>query len=182
MSIQNKINKKNKVEKDKIETIKTTPTEIKKLLLIIFGILIVCAIFYGITILFVKDNKLEENKEENKSNVSIQYEEIILSKLLNQSEKDYYVLITLDEDINNKVYNEYKNKYKDKKDSKKIYISNLNHPFNKPFISDNSNFNINNIKDLKLKESTLIRVYKNKIKEYYEGKNEIISKLKELVK
>jgi len=182
MSIQNKINKKNKVKKEETNTIKTTPTEIKKLLLIVFGILIVCAIFYGITILFVKDNKLEENKEENKSNVSIQYEEIILSKLLEQSEKDYYVLITLEEDINNKVYDEYKNKYKDKKDAKKIYTSNLNHHFNKNFINDNSNFNINNIKDLKLKESTLIRVYKNKIKEYYEGKNEIISKLKELVK
>ena len=108
-----------------------------------------------------------------------QIAEIIKPLNVSNNQDNYYVLITSDDNLND-VYSVYKTSYETKEDAIKMYTANIDSPFNKSYIADESNFSIDKISELKIKDDTLIKVENNELVEYFEGKDEIINELKNI--
>ena len=152
-----------------------------QLILIVTGIFLA---FYLVTWLFT-DNSDENEKEEEKPEVSIQYDEILMSNLLKQKDLEYYVLAYDAEDKYYDSYNMYINTYSTQKDAKRVYTSVLSNGFNKKFYDKElkeSVIDAADISKLKLKDTSLIRVRRGTIRNVYEGHEEIINFLSTLGK
>ncbi len=174
MSMKKKIIKKNISNK---ETQNIESNELKKLAFLVIIVLAVFLAFYGITCLI-----LNKNDEEIIIPTEIQYDEILLTKLLEQGEKSYYVLVTTENDSNKNLYNTYKTNYYKLEKHDKIYDSNLSNIFNKAFLSDKTNTKIKNINELKLSQSILIKIDNKKISKVYDGSDAIIEQFKNMNK
>ena len=152
-----------------------------QLILIVTGIFLA---FYLVTWLFT-DNSDKNKKEEEKPEVSIQYDEILMSNLLKQKDLEYYVLAYDAEDKYYDSYNMYIYTYSTQKDAKRIYTSVLSNGFNKKFYDKElkeSVIDAADISKLKLKDTSLIRVRRGTIRNVYEGHEEIINFLSTLGK
>lgn len=152
-----------------------------QLILIVTGIFLA---FYLVTWLFT-DNSDENKKEEDKPEVSIQYDEILMSNLLKQKDLEYYVLAYDAEDKYYDSYNMYIHTYSTQKDAKRVYTSILSNGFNKKFYDKElkeSVIDAADISKLKLKDTSLIRVRRGTIRNVYEGHEEIINFLSTLGK
>ena len=152
-----------------------------QLILIVTGIFLA---FYLVTWLFT-DNSDENKKEEEKPEVSIQYDEILMSNLLKQNDIEYYVLAYDAEDKYYDSYNMYIHTYSTQKDAKRVYTSILSNGFNKKFYDKElkeSVIDAADISKLKLKDTSLIRVRRGTIRNVYEGHEEIINFLSTLGK
>ena len=81
---------------------KKTNDEVTKLVEMIFIVLVVFAAFYVITIFVTKNQKTTSNEQiDETENTIIQYDQILLGNIFNQSPSEYYVVIT-DDDSNYK--------------------------------------------------------------------------------
>lgn len=152
-----------------------------QLILIVTGIFLA---FYLVTWLFT-DNSDENKKELEKPEVSIQYDEILMSNLLKQKDLEYYVLAYDAEDKYYDSYNMYIYTYSTQKDAKRVYTSVLSNGFNKKFYDKElkeSVIDAADISKLKLKDTSLIRVRRGTIRNVYEGHEEIINFLSTLGK
>lgn len=152
-----------------------------QLILIVTGIFLA---FYLVTWLFT-DNSDKNKKEEEKPEVSIQYDEILMSNLLKQKDLEYYVLAYDAEDKYYDSYNMYIYTYSTQKDAKRVYTSVLSNGFNKKFYDKElkeSVIDAADISKLKLKDTSLIRVRRGTIRNVYEGHEEIINFLSTLGK
>lgn len=166
---------KNKVkEKVKVSTVDTND-EMKKLITITIIVILIFGFFYVITKLATERNFDDDKKP---TEVEFNFEEIILGDLLNQKADEYFVLVTFEDDVFVSLYKSYLDKYYQKERPEARYYANINSIFNKKYIGEESNFDINN---LKFKESTLIKVKNGKITETYEGRQNILEHLKNLV-
>ena len=103
----------------------------------------------------------------------------IVGTMFNQKEEDYYVLAY---DFNSDLAVSYRNavdNYSTVNNKLKVYFLDLSNAFNnKYYVKENSNPKATSIKDLKMKDGTLIRIKNHKISEYIEGYEEIVKKLK----
>ena len=61
--------------------------------------------------------------------------------------------------------------YSSKEDAIRVYTADLKNPLNSNFMSDSENFDIDEIGELKIKTTTLIKVKNGKIEKYYVGDN-----------
>lgn len=152
-------------------------TEISKLIKLIIVVSLIVLIFYGLTVL-VNQEKEVENPD---TPASIQYDEILIGNVLKQPNEEYYVMIYDDEDYDTSLYSTYLDLYKQKDEAIRIYTSQLNNPLNQNFKAEKSNLNINDISDLKVQSSTLLKIDNGKIEEFYEGE-ELVEYLKEISK
>ena len=151
--------------------------EFGKLIKLIIVVTVIFLLFYGITFLVNR----EKEEEENETTAEIQYDNILIGDLLTQPNDEYYVMIYDNDDYNKVVYQTYLSMYKSKEDAIRYYTADLDNPFNSSFVSEKANFNIKDIKDLKLTTSTLIKVKDGKIQKYYLG-DKIKEHLKEITK
>jgi hypothetical protein len=145
--------------------------------------LIVTAIvlsLYLATLAYLKKDEVKE--EETEVTATIQYEEILGSKLLSQSPKEYYVFVYKEDDLYLNTYNLYISSYQYKENTKKVYRMNLDSGFNKTFVDEKSNIKGAKIEDLKFVDTTLIKVKKKKVVEVYEGKDKILEHLRSIAK
>ena len=104
----------------------------------------------------VEKNKADNTeKKDDKSEVSIQYDEILMSNLLKQSGSEYYVLAYDAEDVYYDTYNTYITSYTGKDDALRVYTSILSNSFNKSFYDADaeSNTDVDSIDKLKLNKS-----------------------------
>ena len=175
--------KKQTKQKNKKENIMLTTTsnnnEMKKLVIFIVIIVALFVAFYVIS-MFIDVKESETTPEADEATV-IQYDEIILGTLLDQSSGDgnYYVLIA-NEDRQQGVYEVYKSGYSAKENALKIYTSDIDSPFNQKYKAEESNFDIEQISDLRIKGDTLIKVEDHQLVEYFEGQEDIINVLKSI--
>lgn len=140
--------------------------EFGKLIKLIIIVTVIFVVFYGITFLV---NKEKEKEEETSNSAKIQYDNILIGNILDQPNDEYYVMIYDENDYNTVVYETYLNLYKQKEDSIRYYTADLTNYLNSSFVSDKSNFDIEDIKDLKIKTSTLLKIKKGKIEKHYTG-------------
>lgn len=143
--------------------------EMFRFIKLIIIVTIVFLLFYVLTSFLNK----EEVVEEPKIVAEIQYETILVGNVLNQKNDSYYVLVRKADDINAGLYQTYINLYKNTSEAKIVYYADLDNPLNLRFVSNESNFEIENILDLKLKETTLLEINEGKIKNAYDDKDSI---------
>ena len=167
------------VVQEKTKDGRVTSNEVTNLIKIILAITIIFLVFYGITTLVTKNKEAEQL---DTGDVVIQYDEILLGSLLEQPNSEYYVLVTEESDQYKDAYSTYLNTYKTKENAIRVYSANLDSGFNSAYLSETSNTNINNIKDLKLSTSTLLKISNKKVVSAYEGNSKIIEHLKTLIK
>ena len=171
-----KVKTNKKVEPNKVQT-SYTKTEVGKLLKYFLIVLIIFVIFWGLTIFIKNNRKVEPTNVKNNSVTIIQYDEILVGEILEQAKDEYFVLVLNNLKTEKEVYESYIKKSESDEESLKIYTVNLNSAFNSNFISDESNFRIKDIKDIKFKDSTLLKIEEGRIVEYFEGQNEILEYL-----
>jgi len=166
------------VKKEKKETKPpVTNNEMVNLIKIVLIVTAIFLIFYGITTLVADKNS---NDDTNPEDVVIQYDEILLGTLFEQSNSEYYVLVTIEEDYNVQTYSSLVSSYKAKENSLRVYTSNLDNGFNKSYKAEETKVS-NNLQELKLKGSTLLKIKDKTIVGSYEG-NDIINHLNSLLK
>ena len=162
-----------KNKKDSKKEIINEKNEIKNLVLLVLCVTIIFFMFYGLTLLIMKkDNGI---KNTNK----IDFNQILISHLLNQPDKNYYVLVTIENDQNNNTYDSLKEEYYKKEGHKTIYNANLNDPLNKLFVGDTTSLE-GNILDFRFDKSTLVEIEDGIVKGIYEGSTDILAKLNDI--
>lgn len=163
---------------EKITTVESDDAnELKKLAKLVVIVCIVIAVFYIITY-FIKNNKnTNNNVDTTEEYTEIQYDEIILGELLTRKEEIYYVLAYSFDSGYADLYNMY---ISYSEGDSKIYTTNIDSVFNKKYISSESNLDITNISELRIKDVTLFKISNQQIVEYYEGRDAVIEHLKAL--
>ena len=171
-------NKKESKEKLSLNLQDNEVGNLIKIILVITGVVLV---LYFVTVLYLKKDEVKEDTETEVS-ATIQSDEILSSKLLTQSPKDYYVFAYNEEDLYLTTYEILLSNYQMKENAKKVYRLNLDLGFNKNIIGEESNLKGGNLEKIKFTQTSLIRVKKNKIVESYEGKEAILEHLRSLTK
>lgn len=150
---------------------------LKNLMVFIFIVMVVIVLFYGLTSLITKNEKnIEKNKQ--KEETVIQYDEILVGDIFSKTESEYFVLAAFENDTELSNYNSLVSEYSSKEKSLKVYTINLSSGFNKKYVSEFSNFD--SIYP-QFNRSTLIKISNKKILEIYEGPTKIKNALNNLV-
>ena len=160
----------------------STDNEMAKLIILIVAVGLAFAIFYIITMFVVKKEEAATPGDTDTEAV-IQYDKILVSNILTQSPKEYYVLVYTNNDKYMDAYNNYLLMYEmNKEDAVPYYYVELDNTFNKEFKSEESKLDVTDSKDFKFKETTLLRIRNGKIVSTYEGKDNISGKLDRMTK
>lgn len=154
---------------------------VQNLIKIVVILAVAFVLFYLITYFVTKHNKTYSWENNNESSV-IQYDKILFGTLFTQNTNEYYVLAFPYSDDNKDIYDTFIRMYKEKDKALNFYTIDLDSDFNKQYISDTSNLNTNNMKELKVKDITLFKIKDSKISEYIEGNDQIVEELKALIK
>lgn len=155
-----------------------TNNELKKLGIIIIVLLIIFFIFYGITKLVNNGKDNYEYNFEDDVPVEIQYDEILVGEILNQNRNEYYVLLERSEDVSVDLYKYHISRYASTQNALKVYTVNVDNPFNKGYIAEKSNLKVSDVSKMKISETALLHVKNKKVIASYEGKDKIVSQLK----
>lgn len=175
---QNKNQKRRStVKQTKIE--KNATDEVTKLVEVILILLVIFAAFYIITYWIKKAETKKDILQEETESAMIQYDEILMGRLFEQKNDEYYVLIIDKEDETN--YQTYLSSYKEKENALRFYTIKLGSAFNEKYKAETSKLDTQNIKEIKVKGSTLIHIKDKRIEQYWEA-DSMLSKLGELIK
>lgn len=147
--------------------------EMGNLFKIILVILVVFGAFYILTYYMQKNKTTTTNDNNTNHFTTIQYDEILIGDSLNQSEDEYYVLFVNQSDYNSR-YKEYISRYNNQQ---KFYYSLIDNGLNRKFISDESNLNVENISDLRINDTSLIKIKNGRIIETYDGNANVMQAL-----
>lgn len=161
---------------DKYET--DEAKEVKRFIIILFSIIIVVLIVYGVTKLLSKDN--ESDKTDYFTSGEIDYDIVTAGTLFNRNEKEYYVIVYDGENSQAIHYSAIVNKYMNKEESLKVYFCDLSNELNKSHYvgkDGNSNKDATKTSELAFKDLTLIKIKNGKIVKYIEGLDTIKSEL-----
>ena len=158
----------------RIDDIKTEDQMEIRRFLIILGIIIVLVIgVYFFTRIFVTKD-LKNNTEEQVTEGKIDYNKTLIGSMLTKNDKDYYVFIYDNEDINAIYYNALMTSYSRNTDALKVYIADLKNELNKNYYTENeSEVSIQDFEHLKIKDFALVKITNNKV-------NKIITNLSEI--
>ena len=151
--------------------------EYTKIFKIMIGVILVLALTYFVTALSTGELKFGKDKGEIKEEVNIQYEEIIAGQILNRSQDEYYVLLFNFTDVFASYYLSLKDSYIMNDNSLPFYVVDLEKYVNQDILANDDyqyKVNINDIKDLKVVNPTLIKIKNHKIIENINGKENIL--------
>ena len=139
-------------------------------------LVLIIAIFYGLTIIITK-NKNQELENEVPSNTKIQYEEILAGSSFNMKDSEYVVVYydfsdTELSELASQIYSySYTGEYR-------LYTVDMSNGFNKPYITgEDSDKSPNSAEDLLIKGPTLIKFKDGKVEKYVEGFDEVLEYL-----
>lgn len=156
--------------------------EFNKLIKIILILILFFAIFYGITY-FVsnKQQNIIGNGESQQKIAAIQYDKIIVGDIKNQKRDEYYVFMDKSDSNNYDLYQSYLSNYASKEDAIKVFTVDMNDIFNQDYYAKESNIDTDDMSEFRIKEATLLKIEDGTIVESYEGKDEIVAKLKSMI-
>lgn len=154
----------------------TTQNEIGKFIRIIAIVIVIFFAFYLITIFTTGRKKGEYTKKQTTPAV-IQYEEIILGNLYQQSANSYYVLIEEKDDPYNTLFENLLRQNNTKEGGIPYYTSDLSSAFNQRFIGSTASFEPGN---LKVNGTTLLKIENGTVTAHYETSESILEFLKTL--
>ena len=154
-----------------IKPVNDAEDQVKKFIIILVGVAIVCVLSYLFTAKYlVKDKKTDTKEEET----TITYDNIRVGNIFNRPYNSYYVLASdLNENTN---YQSLASSYLSKHTDEKIYYIDLSLDINKKYIG-NSNKNATKASEIKLKDPTLIKIENGQITNYLDDKSSIENEL-----
>ena len=130
--------------------------------------------FYLLTV-YITNKNTNKKKDNDKEEVTISNENIIVGRSLSMSDEDYYVIFydKGDEEISS-TYSEIVSHQKYSGDGKKIYVVDMSSGFNKKFLTtEESNKTPATASDFKINGPTLILVSNHSVQDYIEGEESI---------
>lgn len=162
----------NKQNTKKLETTEDFTTKTK--IITMFVLLLTLGGFYFLTEKIVeKQNK--ELKEQNKEINVREDNDINYSDIDSIKDESYYLLLDKEDDEKNKQYDNYINSLKSSNYGVEYYYIDLSKDENKDLLGDKEE--LKELKELKVKDTTLIFVEDGKIKETYVGSEKILNQL-----
>lgn len=166
---------KEKHTKDNKKIEKDFSTKSKVITAILLLILLVG--FYFLTDKLVSKKSVDTSNKESNKTINVREENSInYSDIDSIKEDSYYLLLDKSDDENNNMYDIYINNIVNQSlDSNKFYYIDLSKDENKKLVDKKSK--LNDIKNIKVSDSTLLYVSKNDIKDKFEGGEKIIAKL-----
>ncbi len=132
---------------------------------ILYLILIIAIVVCAITIISNGSYKLNSGLSKLDSS------NIVVGQTFTRSQEEYYVVFYFEDDLVNII---------DKISDSKIYKVNLNSGLNKNVISESSNSYASNASELKIKETTMIKISNKKNIQYIEGYDSVKEMLNNL--
>jgi len=163
--------KEKKKNKNKIKYETEESKEIKKFVIVLIVIIFAVALFYLATRMFItKDLFTGSNtKTEETTTGEINYDVAIMGEILNRPYKTYYVAIY------NKTEGEYMSEmislvyaYTAKDEHLHVYTVDLSNELNKSYYDpENIKLDVDNLKDLKVGDITLLKIKNGEIIKYY---------------
>jgi len=150
--------------------------EMIKFLVVLFVVVILIIGVFLLSKVLIK----EEAKDLSYATGSVSTTACVVGTMLNNPEKEYYVLAYDTEGNDANAYTTYAGYYKNSQENAiKIYFLDLQNGMNKDyFVKENSNPKATKIKDLKIKDGTLIKIQNGHIAKYTEGLDNIKNELK----
>lgn len=144
--------------------------QMRNFLIILFSIIIIVLIVYGISNILIKEE--DSQTDDTTEKVEIDYDKVSIGTMLNRNYKEYYVALYDAENPQAVVYSAIVTKYLDSEDAIKVFFCDLGNPLNsKYYVGENGKTNpdAKSISDLALGELTLIKVENGQIVKYLEG-------------
>ena len=154
---------KNKKEKQIDSKFSTSSIVITTLLMVA---LLLGSYFLTIKIIDKQEKEEESEKIDVRKNNTINYSDVDDIK-----EDSYYLLFDKDDDELNPTYDSYINSLKYSSYDKEFYYIDLSADENKDLLSDKES--LKDLKDIKVKDTTLVYVEDGKIKETYVGSKDV---------
>ena len=167
-------NKKTNSKKKTIKEPKYISEESKELrnfLIILFSIIIIVLIVYGVSKIFIDDEPTEDNGRTVQAG-QIDYDKVSIGTMLNRNYSEYYVAIYDEEDTNAVIYSAIITKYLQNEDATKVFFCDLGNRLNSAYYvgpDGETNPNAQSVSELALGDLTLIKVENGEITEYIEG-------------
>ena len=170
---------KKKEEKKKVVEVEETEFTVKNLIKTILTIVLVLAVFYGITVFVVKPLVTEKKPDP----VQFDTSKITMNQLLTRNEESYYVLAVKESAYLNlytnlnyfELYNNYVSKYSEKEGALKFYWIDMDDAFNESHWGEEMD-----IDKLIINDDVLFKVSNGKLAKYYVGHEEILKGLQEI--
>lgn len=146
---------------------------IKKALKVALGVLIIFAIFYGLSILITNKDKATYNVQTSEE---IQNKEILIGTAFNRKDNEYLVVF-YNKKANNAITNAVV-EYRLKEEHLPTYEVDMGNGMNSSYSGASSNREATSLDELQINGTTLIRFKEGKIEEYIEGDSEVSEYLK----
>jgi len=150
--------------------------QIKKFILILVSIGIIAFLLYFITAKYIIKDEFQNKPETTET--TIYYDQVKVGNVFNRPYDEYYIMAFESEDNNAVYYSALMNSYASKEKSIKIYFLNLSVEMNKEYIKETGNSKATKPSELAFKGTTLLKISKGKIVEYYEDITKIENALK----
>lgn len=173
IKLNDKVNNK-KINIDKYES--EEAKEVKRFIIILFGIIVLVLGVYVVTKALSKDD--DSNGREVTAG-EIDYDIVSVGTILNKSDKEYYVIVydgTVSEAV---YYSALVNIYMNKEGSLPVYFCNLNNTLNKEYYvgNENSNKKAQKTSEFAFGDLTLLKIKNGKITKYIEALDTIKEEL-----
>ena len=169
---------KKKQKRNLYRTNSSNEMEYNKIIKISIGVLVVLALtYFGTAILSGEIKFSEKEKEETKTETSIQYEEITVGQMLNRSDSEYYVLLFNFSDTYASYYLSLMDTYTRKDKSLPFHIIDLEKHLNKEYVLQDGEKLIEKpvrLVDFKAVNPTIVRIKNKKVVERIDGKEDIL--------
>lgn len=149
--------------------------ELQKLLVIILIVVIVIGLVYGLSKMLMNG----EVEERTFAPGAVNSEAIVVGTILNRPETEYFVICYDSKGQKMDALLNYGNNYSSTKSGAiKVYYLDLSNNLNKNYyVQNESNPKAKSVKEMKIKDGTIIRVKRNEVREYIEGLDEIGKRL-----
>lgn len=146
--------------------------DMMRFLIILFGVIAVVAIVYGISRFLIKE---EDVFKDEVVTGQVNYELVTVGTMFNRNYSEYYVVAYEKEDTQAILYSALMNKYTNMTDSLKVYFCDLDNKFNENYYvgeTGESNPGAKSIEELALGKYTLLKIKNGKIVKYIETLDE----------
>lgn len=150
--------------------------EIKKFLLVLFGLIIIIIGIYFFTRAFVTKDLFKKESEITYTDGKINYDVVVVGTMLNRNNSEYYVMAFSNEDNDATYYNTLVAKYKSKEKAKQVYYLDLENELNKKYVAqeqEEASNSFKRIQDLKLGKITLLKIKDGKVEKFITNPDEI---------
>lgn len=171
-----KVNAKEETKKDVKVFLNSEVGTLIKIILIVAAVILLFLLITNII------NGLKDKNDNLVTSKDIQYDEILVSNLLNQKNSSYYVLVYDANDLYYDAYNTYITSYKSNEVAIRVYTAILSNGFNEKYYSKEESNITSNINDLKFKGTTLVKVENGTIVNAYEDSTSILGHLQTIIK